>query len=136
MKKELTEMFAQALIALAFAGLVVGAVFLLQRKKTLPLPPLPFPKVRSPEESLQEEASLMDLAQRAVSRYPELGSTPAELGTEIGEICKLTYSWSGSTPRIILEKILEAGSLEKASSYWQVREFISERNRRRSRKSI
>jgi hypothetical protein len=127
-------MFVQALIALAIAGLIVGGVVLLLRKKTLPLPPLPFLKVRSPEELLQEEAALMDLAQRAVSRYPELGSTPAELRTEIGAYCKGIHSWSGRTPRIILEKILEAGSLEKAMSYWQVREFLLNRNQLRNRK--
>ena len=75
----------------------------------------------------------MDLAQRAVSKYPELGSTAADLCTEIGAYCKGIHSWSGRTPRIILEKILEAGSLEKAMSYWQVPEFISSRNQLRKR---
>ena len=58
-------MFVQALIALAIAGLIVGGMILLLRKKTLPLPPLPFLKARSPEESLQAEAALLELAQRA-----------------------------------------------------------------------
>ena len=62
----------------------------------------------------------MDLAQRAVSRYPELGATPVELRTEIDSYCKGIHSWPGRTQRIILEKLLEAGSLEKSMSYWQV----------------
>jgi hypothetical protein len=85
--KELTMTFVQVLIVLTIAGLIVGGVVLLLSKKKLPLPPLRIRKARSPEMLQQEEAALIELAQRAVTRYPELGSTPAELLKEIKAYC-------------------------------------------------
>src|SRR3954471_4161893 len=108
----------QALIGLVIGGLIVGvAVFLLTKKK-LPLPPLRIRK-KPPEMSSQEEAALKGLAQKVVSTYPELGSTPAELLSEIDAYCKKSHASPENTSRLILEKMLVAGNLQKAMSYWQ-----------------
>jgi hypothetical protein len=123
--------FMQALIALAIAGLIAGGVVLLLRKKTLPLPLVPFLKARTPEMVREEDAALRELAQKAVSRYPELGSTPNELLTEINGYCNKTHAWSDSSSRIILEKLLRAGSLQQAMSYWQVHKFLDYRDKAR-----
>lgn len=127
--KELTMTFVQALIVLTIAGLIVGGVVLLLSKKKLPLPPLRIRKARTPEMLQQEEAALMELAQRAVSRYPELGSTPAELLKEIKAYCDKTRTGSDVTSRIILEHMLTAGSLKQARSYWQVHGFLDYRDK-------
>ena len=119
----------QVLIALAIAGLIVGGVVLLLGKKRLPLPPLPILRARSPEERLQEEAALLELARRAVSTYPELGSTPDGLLAEIDSYCKRSHSYAGRTSRLILEKMLAAGSLRQARSYWQVNAFLEDRDK-------
>jgi hypothetical protein len=126
--KELTMTFVHALIALTIAGLMVGGVVLLLSKKKLPLPPLRIRKARPPEMVQQEEAALMELAQRAVSRYPELGSTPAALLSEIKAYCDKTRTGSDITSRIILEQMLTAGSLKQARSYWQVHGFLDYRD--------
>ena len=67
--KGLTLTFMHALIVVVVAGLIVGGVALLLTEKKLPLLPMPSRKAKPPERSLQEEAVLMELAQRAVSRY-------------------------------------------------------------------
>jgi hypothetical protein len=126
--KELTMTFVNASVVLAIAGLIVGGVVLLLRKKQLPLPPIPLLRAKPRAMSPQEEAALSEQAQRAVSQYPELGSTPAELLTELSAYCTTTRSWSGDTPRIILEKLLASGSLQKAMSYWQVKAFLEYRD--------
>ena len=120
--------FVHALIVLTIAGLIGGGVVLLLSKKKLPLPPLRIRKARPPEMLQQEEAALMELAQRAVSRSPELGSTPAALLSEIKAYCDKTRSGSDITSRIILEKMLTAGSLKQARSYWQVHGFLDYRD--------
>jgi hypothetical protein len=116
-----------ALIILAIAGLIVGvAVFLLTKKK-LPLPPLRIRK-KPPEMSSQEEVALKELAQKIVSTYPELGSTPAELLSEIDAYCKKAHA-PDNTSHLILEKMLMAGNLQKAMSYWQVHAFLDYRDK-------
>jgi hypothetical protein len=117
-----------AFVVVAILGLIVGGLVLLLRKKPLPLPPIPLLRAKPRAMSPQEEAALSEQAQSAVSKYPELGSTPAELLTEISAYCNTTRSWSGDTPRIILEKLLESGSLQKATSYWQVKAFLEYRD--------
>ena len=120
--------FVYALIVLTIAGLIGGGVVLLLSKKTLPRTPLRIRKARPPEMVQQEEAALMELAQRAVSRSPELGSTPAALLSEIKAYCDKTRTGSDITSRIILEKMLTAGSLKQARSYWQVHGFLDYRD--------
>ncbi len=121
-------MFGLAAIGLAVAALiVVGAVLLLTQKR-LPLPPIPALRKKSADVSPQEGAALMDLARVAVARYPELGATPAALLAEIDMYCDKARSSPDRTSRIILEKLLAAGSLRQARSYWQVHEFLDYRD--------
>jgi hypothetical protein len=126
--KELTMTFVNALIVLAIAGLIVGGVVFLLSKKKLPLPPIRILKSRSPATS-EEKTALVELAQGAVSRFPELGSTPAELLAEIDAFCKKAHGGSDNTARLILEKMLTSGSLQQAMSYWQVHAFLDYRGK-------
>jgi hypothetical protein len=71
----------------------------------------------------------MGLAQGVASRYPDLGSRPSELLTEIEAYCKKARPSPDNTSRIILEKMLAAGSLQKAMSYWQVHGFLHHRDK-------
>jgi hypothetical protein len=119
----------QALIGVAIAGLFIGGVVILLRKRKLDLPPLRIPRAKGPEVSPQGKADLMGLAQGVASRYPELGSRPSELLTEIEAYSKKARPSPDNTPRIILEKMLAAGSLQKATSYWQVHGFLHYREK-------
>ena len=123
--------FVYALVVLAIAGLMVGGVVLLLRKKKLPLPPIPILRAKPRALSPQEESALSEQAQRVVSKYPDLGSTPAGLLTEINAFCNTARAWPGLTPRIILEKMLASGSLQKSRSYWQVKAFLEYRERQK-----
>jgi hypothetical protein len=117
-----------AALGSAVAALIVaGAVFLLTRKR-LPLPLIPALRKKSADVSAQEGAALMALARVAVARYPELGAAPAELLTEINAYCDKARSSPDRTSRIILEKLLAAGSLRQARSYWQVHQFLDYRD--------
>jgi len=117
------------LIALAIAGLVVLGLVLLSRNKKLAPPLLRIPRAKGPEMPPPAEADLMGLARGVASQYPELGSRPSELLTEIEAYCKKARPSPDNTSRIILEKLLAAGSLQKATSYWQVHGFLRYREK-------
>jgi hypothetical protein len=120
----------QAMIALAIAGAFLGGVLVLvMRKKKLPLPPLRIPKAKGAEMPPQGGVDLMELAREVASRYPELGAKPADLVVEIEAYCKKARPSPDNSPRIILEKMLAAGSLQKATSYWQVHGFLHYREK-------
>jgi hypothetical protein len=126
----MTMTLGQAMIALTIAGAVLGGVSLLvMRKKKLALPPLRIPRAKGSEMSPQGGADLMELARGVVSRYPELGSKPVDLLVEIEAYCKKARPSPDNTSRIILEKMLVAGSLQKAMSYWQVHGFLQYRDK-------
>ena|SRR5689334_17640965 len=117
-----------AALGSAVATLILGgAVFLLTRKR-LPMPAIPPLRRKSADVSPQEGAALMDLARVAVARYPELDAAPAELLTEVNTYCDKARSSPDRTSRIILEKLLAAGSLRQARSYWQVHQFLDYRD--------
>jgi hypothetical protein len=120
-----------ALIAFAVAGLIVVGAVLLSRKKKLALPPLRIPRGKGPAMPPPAEVDLMGLAQGVASQYPELGSRPSELLTEIEAYCKKARPSPDNNSRIILEKLLAAGSLQKAMSYWQVHGFLNYRDKLR-----
>jgi hypothetical protein len=128
-QKGMTMVPGQVLIVVAIAGLFVGGVVILLRKKKLALPPLRIPRAKGPEVPPQGKADLMGLAQGVASTYPELGLRPAELLTEIEAYCKKARPSPDNTSRIILEKMLAAGSLQKAMSYWQVHGFLHYRDK-------
>jgi hypothetical protein len=128
-EKGKTMTLGYSLIALVIAGLFVGGMALLLRKKTSPPPPSRLPRAKVPETSPQVGTDLMGLAQGVVSLYPELGSRPSELLTQIEAYCKKARPSPDNTSRIILEKLLVAGSLQKATSYWQVHGFLSYRDK-------
>jgi hypothetical protein len=126
----MTMTLGQAIIALAIAGVVLGGVsILVMRKKKLPLPPMRLPRAKGSEVSPQAGADLTELARGVASRYPELGSKPVDLLVEIEAYCKKARPSPDNTPRSILEKMLAAGSLQKATSYWQVHGFLHYREK-------
>jgi len=120
-----------ALIALALAGLIAGGVILVRARKKSPVPSAPFLRMRPQESSPEDRAALTELAAKTVGRYPELGSTPAELLAEIDASLKKGRSSPDNTPRVILEDMLRAASLRQAASYWQVHEFLHYREKLR-----
>ena len=117
-----------ALMVLAIAGLIIGGAIVLLSRKKLPVPPLRIRK-RPPEMSSQEEAALNELTHKVVSTYPELGSAPAELLSEIDAYCKKAHTSPDNTPRLILEKMLVATNLQKARTYWQAHAFLDYRDK-------
>ena len=117
------------LIAFAIVGLVVVGLVLRTGKKKLAPPSLRFPKAKGAEMPPPAGEDLMGLAQGVASQYPELGSRPSELLTEIEAYCKKARPSPDNTSRIILEKLLAAGSLQKATSYWQVHGFLRYREK-------
>jgi hypothetical protein len=125
----MTMTLGYVLIAFAIAGVVVVGLVLLPRKKKLALPPLRIPRAKGPEMPAPAEADLMGLARGVASQYPELGSRPSELLTEIEAYCKKARPSPDNSSRIILEKMLVAGSLQKAMSYWQVKGFLHYRDK-------
>jgi hypothetical protein len=117
------------LIALTIAGLVVAGFALRPRKEKAAPPSSRLPKAKGAEMSPPAGADLMGLAQGVVSLYPELGSRPSDLLTEIEAYCKKARPSPDNTSRIILEKLMAAGSLQKATSYWQVHGFLRYREK-------
>src|SRR5262245_25279255 len=116
--------FVHALLAMAVAGLIAGGSILALRKKRSPVPPARFVSPGPAQSSPVDKAALTELAGKAVARYPEIGSTPAELLAEISTYLGKARPSPANTSRIILEKMLGAGSLRQATSYWQVHEFL------------
>lgn len=124
----------QVVIGLVVAGVVAGVAVLLLKRKKLPLPKIGILRAKSSEMSSQERAALLDLARSAVTRYPELGATPPELLAEINAYFDKARPAPDRTSRLILEKMLAAGSLRHARSYWQVNEFLNYRDKVRKPK--